>query len=378
MKILLIGEYSRLHNSLKEGLKELGHQVSLKGLNDGFKNYPIDFKIQRKWNSGILKKIKNTIYKTTGLDITSYLTYQQVVQNSDQFSGFDVVQLINENSFLCQPKDEIKIIDILIKNNKKIFLLSCGEDYTNVNFNFQNPDRKSILNPYFSHKLSQNHFIGFHKFRKSSFKKLHEFISENCSGIIASDLDYHEPLLNNPKYLGLIANPINISYLKYIELNTENKIVIFLGINTQNYYKKGLDYFEKALTIIQAKYAEKVEVIIARNIPYNHYINLYNKSHILLDQVYALDQGYNALEAMAKGKVVFTGAEKEFTEYYQLKEIVAINAIPNVDYLVNKLSFLIENPNEISVISKQARAFIEKEHDYIKIAEKYLEAWNNN
>jgi hypothetical protein len=30
------------------------------------------------------------------------------------------------------------------------------------------------------------------------------------------------------------------------------------------------------------------------------YINSYNKAHILLDQVYAYDQGYNALEAMAK------------------------------------------------------------------------------
>jgi hypothetical protein len=37
---------------------------------------------------------------------------------------------------------------------------------------------------------------------------------------------------------------------------------------------------------------------------YTTYINSYNKAHILLDQTYAYDQGYNALEAMAKGKVV--------------------------------------------------------------------------
>ena len=40
----------------------------------------------------------------------------------------------------------------------------------------------------------------------------------------------------------------------------------------------------------------------------------FDTAHILLDQVYAYDQGYNALEAMAKGKVVFTGAEKEWEE----------------------------------------------------------------
>ena len=45
---------------------------------------------------------------------------------------------------------------------------------------------------------------------------------------------------------------------------------------------------------------------------------------------------------------------------------------------LKRLSFLIENPDEISIIEKRARLFIEKEHDYIKIAEKYLETWRIN
>ena len=96
----------------------------------------------------------------------------------------------------------------------------------------------------------------------------------------------------------------------------------------------------------------------------------------MLDQVYGFDQGYNALEAMAKGKVVFTGAEKEFVDHYHLTEKVAINALPNVDYLVHELSHLIENPMEIKKIGAPARQFIEKEHNYIKIARQYLNHWN--
>ena len=94
-----------------------------------------------------------------------------------------------------------------------------------------------------------------------------------------------------------------------------------------------------------------------------------------MDQVYAYDQGYNALEAMAKGKVVFTGAEMEFEKHYNLTKKVAINAKPDVEYLVQELSFLIENPNEILAIGKRAKAFIEKEHDYMKIAAQYLDVW---
>ena len=188
-------------------------------------------------------------------------------------------------------------------------------------------------------------------------------------------MDYKIPLeaMNYKPYF--IPNPINTDEILFKELKTDTRIVIFLGINRGSYIKKGIPFFEKALKIIKEKYHSKVEIIISENLPYNQYIELYNRAHILLDQVYAYDQGYNALEAMAKGKVVFTGAENEFTKHYNLTERVAINALPDVDSLVNELSFLIENPAELIAIGKRARTFIEKEHNYIKIAEKYLEVW---
>ena len=45
MKILLLGEYSRLHNSLKEGLVALGHEVIIVGCGDKFKKLPVDYSI---------------------------------------------------------------------------------------------------------------------------------------------------------------------------------------------------------------------------------------------------------------------------------------------------------------------------------------------
>ena len=46
MKILLIGEYSGLHNSLKDGLQLNGHSVTLLGTGDGFKNFPVDILVK--------------------------------------------------------------------------------------------------------------------------------------------------------------------------------------------------------------------------------------------------------------------------------------------------------------------------------------------
>ena len=42
MKILLIGEYSNLHNSLKQGLQKNGFEVTLLSTGDGFKNFDSD------------------------------------------------------------------------------------------------------------------------------------------------------------------------------------------------------------------------------------------------------------------------------------------------------------------------------------------------
>ena len=100
---------------------------------------------------------------------------------------------------------------------------------------------------------------------------------------------------------------------------------------------------------------------------------------ILLDQVFAYDQGYNALEAMALGKVVFTGAEKEWVEFYNLEEDkVAVNALPNVSKIVDKLSWLIENPLKLNEISKNAREFIEYQHNYKNIAKNYITTWKKH
>jgi glycosyltransferase involved in cell wall biosynthesis len=191
-------------------------------------------------------------------------------------------------------------------------------------------------------------------------------------------MDYYIPLRNNPKCAGLIPYAINIKKQQYEPVPVTDKIVIFHGINVANYYKKGNYLFEQALDIIAAKFADKVQIITTRSVPYSEYIQKYDRAHILLDQVFAYDQGYNALEAMAKGKVVFTGAETEFMQHYQLDDRVAVNALPDAEAIANDLEQLINNPHEIAEIGKRARAFVEREHDYLKVAQQYLDVWSKH
>lgn len=378
MKILLVGEYSRLHNSLKEGLKHFNHDVTIVAAKDGFKNYEVDLPIRKKYTKGFLKKIKNLIYRLTKIDIESLYVKKQIIELKPKLSNFDIVQFINEASFLCTANIEKDIFDLISSWNKNCFLLSCGTDYISVKYAYDGKFRYSILTPYLNGKEQLLSTYGL-KFLQQDFIELHHHIYKSIVGVIASDLDYHLPLKDHPKYLGLIPNPINTEELEFKKINIEDKIVIFHGINSHNYYKKGNNIFEDALALINQKYADKIKVITVKSLPYNEYIKTYNEAHILLDQVYAYDQGFNALEAMAKGKVVFTGAEKEWLDYYDIKEdSIAINALPDAEKIANKLEWLILNPEKITEISTNARHFVETHHNYISCAKQYLNTWQKH
>lgn len=378
MKILLVGEYSLLHNSLKEGLIELGHEVILIGNSNGYRSYPVDYNHEAKFLTKRIFLIPRKIFfRLFKFDLAGLEYGFRFYFYLPKLKNFDVVQFVNEAPVKTFKSLEFFLIKKIFKSNKKSFVLSAGIDYSTLKFYIENKNYKSLMQSFFANPKLKEHIQFFDYFSKGHLK-IYNFIAANFNGLIATDFDYVDANKNSIIYKGLIPYPINVNKLEFKPLLIENQIVIFLGKSMYSQHQKGIIYFEKALELIQKKYNEKVEIIIVNTIPYPEYINLYNKAHILLDQCTSRDQGFNALEAMAKGKVVFTGAENDFTDYYKLTERVCVNSITDVDYLVSELSYLIENPDEIIAIGKRARNFVEKEHNYIQIAEKYLSIWTDN
>ena len=377
MKILLLGEYSNFHNTLKKGLTNLGHYVVLIGRKDGFKSYPIDVNLDPKTLSKTpFKYLRSFIYRILKFDIASFEILYSFFKNRNQFKDYDCVQLINQYPIKTTPLLDKFLLKYIFKHNKNVYVSACGDDVVYINHILQSDLPYHILTPYLKDKSLKKHFIYSLDYLSVSHKKLSDYVLKNVIYVIPADMDYYMAYKNHPKAQPLIPFPINTDANSYIPMKIDGKIKIFHGINKVNFYKKGNDYFSKALINIKKKYGDRVEIIEVENMPYSTYINLYNESHILLDQVYSYDQGYNALEAMAKGKVVFTGVSEEFKNHYNITNTIAINAIPDVEAIVSNLSWLIENPEEIIKISRHARAYIEQHHDYSKIAQTYLNTWS--
>jgi glycosyltransferase involved in cell wall biosynthesis len=378
MKILLIGEYSRLHNSLKEGLTALGHEVVLLSTGDYFKDYPSDIKLKRIYDSGLGKKLKVGLYKLFGIDITANSLRRQFFSHRSKLTGYDVVQLINESPLGATPAIEKEIITFLKEHNKKLFLLSCGTDFLSVSYALSDALPYSILQGLKDGSESSAKFKFILKYITAPYKDLHEFVFANVNGVIASDMDYYLPLKDHPKFLGLIPNPVNIDKLPPVSISVEPPLTIFMGINRANAHTKGIVYFEEALKLVSEKYADSIKIEVVENVPYAEYIKKYDNAHIVLDQVLGQDQGYNALEAMAKGKVVFTGAEKVFTDYYKLDTEVAINALPDAQRIAHQLERFITDPSLVATVGTNAREFVQKEHHFIRVAQTYLDTWHVN
>ncbi|MBC8756034.1 glycosyltransferase family 1 protein [Kordia sp. YSTF-M3] len=376
MRILLIGEYSRFHNSLKEGLQKLQHDVTLVGRADSFKNFPIDISLEATF---FQKKIPNLfrqlLFRMSTIDIASLEIAYRFYKHRKSFRDYDAVQLINEFPIATTPFIERKLLKYIFKHNKNVYLSSCGDDFYYLNYILNAELPYHILTPYVKNKNARKSYKYSLQYLSKSHEKLHHFVVENVKGIIPANFDYDMAYRKHPKALPLVPFPINVELLKFKPLVYKGKVNIFHGVNKVNYLKKGNDLIDEALKIIAEKYPNQVEVKTAYSLPYNEYIKTYEEAHIIMDQLYGYDQGYNALEAMAKGKVVFSGAETAFQEFYKLDKTVVINATPNVDDLVEKLSNLIENPDELLQIGKNARAFIEDFHEYESVAKQYVERW---
>ena len=116
MKILLIGEYNRSHNFLKQGLQNLGHQATVVGLTDGFKKVDVDIEIKKDFKKKVTEPIKQEILKLTE-DIESLRNFKE-----DTLKKRQANEIIN-------IKEEVSLAE---KGNKYLAKINQRLEQTNL------------------------------------------------------------------------------------------------------------------------------------------------------------------------------------------------------------------------------------------------------
>ena len=371
MKILLIGEYSNVHATLAEGLRKLGHHVTVLSNGDFWKNYPRDIDLVRKPGKlgGIMYMIK--LYTIV-----------------HKLRGYDIVQLINPMFLELKAERIFPIYQYLRKHNKKVILGGFGMDYYWVSVCCKDkPLRYSDFN--IGDELRTNadalkerkDWLGTEKGR------LNQMIAEDCDGIITGLYEYwacYQPSF--PQKTTFIPFPIkpqlitpgNSNSHTYVEnhqvipLDIPKKVKLFIGINKSRSEYKGTDIMLKAAQDIAKKYPDKTELRIAESIPFAEYVKMMNGSDAILDQLYSYTPSMNPLEAMARGIICIGGGEPENYEIiHEDKLRPIINVLPNYESVYQELEHLVLHPELVPLLKQQSIEYISKHHDYIKVAKRY-------
>lgn len=371
MKILLMGEYSNVHATLAEGLRKLGHHVTVLSNGDFWKNYPRDIDLVRKPG-----KLGGIMYM------------MKLYTNVHKLRGYDIVQLINPMFLELKAERIFPIYQYLRKHNKKIILGGFGMDYYWVSVSCKDkPLRYSDFN--IGDKLRTNtdalkerkDWLGTEKGR------LNQMIAEDCDGIITGLYEYwacYQPVF--PQKTTFIPFPIkpklitsgngnsytNAEKHQVIPLDIPKKVKLFIGINKNRSEYKGTDIMLKAAQAIAKKYPDKAELRIAESIPFAEYVKMMNGSDAILDQLYSYTPSMNPLEAMARGIICIGGGEPENYEIiHEDKLRPIINVLPNYESVYQELEHLVLHPELVPLLKQQGIEYISKHHDYIKVAERY-------
>ena len=321
MKILLIGEYSNVHNTLAQGLRALGHKVCVISNGDFWKNYPRDIDVARRPG------------KLGGI-----LLLMRLWTLLPKMRGYDVVQLINPIFFELRAERLYFFYRYLRKHNKSVFLGAFGMDWYWVHtctnekplrysdFNFGDKVREDAIA-----KKDQHDWLGTVK------EQLNKMIATDCDGIITGLFEYQA--CYHPKF------PDKTQFIPYpistwaTDITTHDKLRIFVGISKERSAYKGTDIMLRAAEDLVKKYPTKVDIIKAEGVPFAEYQHMMDNSDVQLDQLYAYTPAMNALLAMSKGIIVVGGGEPENYEILGETELRPIvNVLPNYESVYHELA----------------------------------------
>ena len=361
MKILLLGEYSNVHNTLAQGLRQLGHEVTVASNGDFWKDYPRDIDLAR------------TPGKLGGICLMA-----KVYCQLPHWRGYDVVQLINP-MFLELKAERIRpVYRYLRRHNKKMVLCAMGMDYYWVHENItRKPLRYSDFNIGEQLRTDPVALRDRDDWLDTPKGRLNQEIAHDCDAIVATPYENYacyQPLF--PEKTTFIPFPIKPTKPKNPTTPT-SPLKLFIGISRGRSAYKGTDIMLRAAEDVQRQYPDLLESIKVEGVPFEEYQRLMDNSDAIMDQLYSYTPAMNALLAMSKGIIVIGGGEEENYEILGERELRPIvNVQPNYDSVRHELEQLVLHPERIATLKRQSQEYVNRHHDYLKVARQYEQLYN--
>ena len=365
MKILLLGEASFVHSTLRKGFEVLGHNVTLVSAGCIW-DCPRDIDLSRDMRWGKLSGLK-VIWK--------------ILINLHVFIGNDIVQMNDFHTIPLKLGWNELFFKFIKRFNKNVVRGCWGDDI--VVFDAQ---AKGILAYSDTHIGKKAINVEENKWRIEE-QHLPEFLS--CCRYVNKHVDAFAACLyeyymyyNKDEYrsrLHYLPLPIEIPDAKKISVKGEHwPIMVLVGIQKRRDFIKGASIIGELVEKIAAEHPDKVVVNKVYDVPYIEYCKMLEEADVLVDQLYSYTPSMNSLAAMARGTVVIGGGEEEYYDFIGEKELrPIINVRPHEDeYNLEVLRKALLTLGKIRELSRKSAAFVRKHHDYMKVSRQYIEMYD--
>ena len=357
MKVLLLGEYSGYFFNLKKGLQEAGVDCTLAASGDGWKKISgADIELFGEQRNNKLQVL--------------FSSFIHPIMHLRKLFGFDVVYMVGPGVF---PRQINMFMIKAIKRHSKSMYISVAGDCNSLYQSYVNGELEYYTytdNPEACRKHDSNSKTGM------ALNRQEDEIYRLVDGIIPIMYEYAVGLKKYPNKCETIPLPFDASKIEYCENKIDGKIRIMHGVIKEKY--KGTDIILQALKIIEQRHPNEVEIIVDGKMPLNEYLEKLKGINILVDQCKEHCYGLNALYAMAEGRIVLGGASENSLKEFGLSSCPVIHIEPNVDMIVDRLETLITQKHLFPKLGKESREYVEKMHNHLTIAQKYISLWEKN
>ncbi len=354
MKILLVGDYSSVHRSLRDGLRSIGFEAILASGRDFWKGLERDVDLGEMVPSpDVLGAIARRFH------LLARMGEFDIVQFINPFYMFGRIAPLNK-AFMKRAR----------KLSRRMFFLACGDDayYWRV---ARKKVPYGIFDDFLRHDLKKK---AYWRESEASYR-YNKWVIGMSDGVIPLAYEYHLAYEEHEKCLPPLPFPVNIDEVPYQENRVHGKLLVYHGATRPGF--KGSHYIRQAFEVIQKKYPNDIRCIVAGKLPFSEYMKVLQSVHVIVDQTNGLSWGMNALQSMAAGRVVLGGNEKPARELYGLREeeVPIVNIRPNVESIVQALEWVLEHRREMGELGRRSREFVERIHDYRKVARLFVQEW---
>lgn len=405
MKILLIGEASFLHNTLKKGLLERGHRVLTMSDGNGWHDAPRDIDLRRDGRWG----------KLGGLWVVWLL-----LRHLPQLCGNDVVQIHNYQFVPLMYRWNTLLLRFLKLTNRCV-VKGCFGDDPQI-FRRQAQGIPAYSDTYWSGQLQNT---DQHRDRiaevvehgaEASWRKTTTMADALVPCLYEYWLDYNEPPYAaklhyiplpmecekmvrwcdgemvkwcngemvrwcNGEMVRCVGNvTTSPSHPNNSQLAPSHPLTILIGLQPKRDFMKGAMKIATFVEEVARRYPGKVHIKYVEGVPYDEYMRLLAEADVLVDQLYSYTPSMNSLAAMARGTVVIGGGEEEYYEFIgedTLRPIINVRPDVSDEENIATIERALFTDGTLERMAQESIQFVHKYHDYRHVAEQYEQLYRS-